>query len=44
MFEEIGEMLKIINYVTREKMNIKNSVLDYLMYNHVPYVMVTCEQ
>ena len=37
-FSEIGEMLKIrknINNVIREKMNTKNSVLDYIRYKQL---------
>ena len=37
-FEVIGEMLKIIknrNIVLKGKMHIKNSVLDYIRYEHL---------
>ena len=37
--EEIGEMFKIIkkyiNNLIREKMNVKNSVLDYIRYKQL---------
>ena len=32
LFEEIDEMLKNRNKVIREKMNVKNSGLDYIRY------------
>ena len=38
IFEEISEMLKFIkngNNVIREKMNIKNSDLDYMRYKQL---------
>ena len=38
LFEEIGKMFKIRenqNNVIREKMNIKNSVLDYIRYKQL---------